>query len=197
LNEQNRIIIIESIGNPMMKAKYILLISLVFLSACSPSSVNTKNSFPTYLLMNAQDLPAHWKINSFTEMDVENAESYAIEFSKPISGTLPLLVQHQLSIYQTIDAAKQAYPAWENQRFPTEDWKAPDGVVFQPKDKNDLFRIACLNGKIDGQPRLFCSYLQQHNNLITLVNAQLDDQNLNVEQLVNALEILDIRLQQN
>ena len=180
-----------------MKAKYFLLISLVLLSACSPSSVNTTTSFPTYLMMNAQDLPGHWKVNSFTKMDVENAESYNIEFSKPSIGTLPLLVQHQLSVYQTIDAAKQAYPEWEKQRFPTTDWKTPDGVIFQPKDKNDLFRIACISEKIDGQPMLFCGYLQQHKNLITLVSAQLDDKNLDLQQLISALEISDIRSQQD
>jgi len=147
--------------------------------------------------MNAQDLPEHWKVNSFTKMDVENAESYNIEFSKPSTGTLPLLVQHQLSVYQTVDAAKQAYPEWEKQWIPTTDWKSPTGVVFQPKDINDLFRLACYSGKVDGQPILFCSYLQQHKNIITLVLAQVDDKNLDVQQLVNALEILDIRLHQN
>jgi hypothetical protein len=148
-------------------------------------------------MMNSQDLPQSWEVNAFAKMDVENAESYNIEFSNSKASPGFVLVQHQLSVYQTVDAAKKAFPDWEKQWIPTSEWTTPDDFNFQPKDKSDLFRMACVSGKVDGQPMLFCRYIQQHDNMVTLVLSKLGTNSLTLEQLINALEILDLRLQQN
>ena len=175
----------------------ICLLFVVLLGACSKlnNSPTVNDDFPSKILMTAQDLPSGWQMTSFNFEEVPNAKSRSVDYHVSFEpNKLYFHVLHQLVVYPNENEAVKAYSEWESKYFPTNDWRSPFVNDFNPKG---LFRLECLNQNINGQPFIVCRYIQKYKNLISLVLANLDGAYLNLEQLINALKILDIRMQQH
>jgi len=176
---------------------YCLLLSLWSgVMACSIVPADTSTDFPFQLLMTPEDLPAEWGRAGSEAPEVPGAISRLVGFT---GSTDPqqeyLLVKHQLAVYPSEQAGKDAYSMWEQKWFPTITWQRPPEASFEPRDPSDQFRFACINVKINGFPIMTCTYLQQHRNLVSLVLVNVDGKAITLEQFEQALKKLDERLQ--
>jgi hypothetical protein len=155
------------------------------------------NGFPTDLLLKQYDLPRGFQRKEFLSVDVPNAEALAIGYVVPDGSKFPgVRVSHRLAMYADEQSAQAAYPGWEKELFPVDEWKTPDDFDFKPTDSDDLYRFACMPGYFDGQDYILCRYVQQHKNMISDVMANLDGQFLKLEDVEKLLASLDARLSQ-
>ncbi len=80
--------------------------------------------------------------------------------------------------------------------FPVDDWQTPVDFDFEPANAGDLYRFGCMPGYFDGKWYTLCNYVQQHNNIVSDILANLDGQFLKLEDVKAVLESLDARMSQ-
>jgi hypothetical protein len=149
------------------------------------------------LLLKQQDLPRGFMRKEFVTVDVPNAEALAIGFVVPDGSQFPLVrVFHKLAVYTDEQSAQAAYLDWEKEIFPVDEWETPDNFQFKPAVAEDLHRFGCMPGFFNGKDFIGCSYIQQHNNMISEVLLNLDGKILTLEYAENILANLDARLSQ-
>ena len=178
-----------------LPSKYFLIVLFIGLTGCVSSPALITDDFPSRILMTPRDLPQNWRREGVYVEEIPDGESRMVVFNAEGYEThLYLVASHTLSVYPTEDLASNAYKKLENQYFPTDDRKVPEiGVEFKP---SGLSRLGCLKLSMNGEAFLSCGYLQLNNKLVSLVLANIDGENLTIDQFVNALKILDIRMQQ-
>jgi hypothetical protein len=101
-------------------------------------------------------------------------------------------ISHQLTIYPDIESAKSSFTDWEKKWF-TDSWMTPS-ITYTPSDSNDQYVLKCLGAQINTELVQSCTFLQQHNNLMVLVLANVDNTSINWDQFIDVLQKLDQRL---
>jgi hypothetical protein len=103
-------------------------------------------------------------------------------------------MSHELTIYSSDELAKNAYSSWESKWFPTEEWKTPDNISINSPTAEDLFRLGCDMFTIDNKPIQSCTYLHQHERMISLVIFNIDNESISSSQAEEILKTLDDRM---
>lgn len=174
--------------------KYLVLLWLLFLiSGCAFQPLATPD-FPYDLMLQSNDLPAGFVRTGSSFPEVTGGFSHLVGFSSN-PDSIGKGISHQITVYPDIDSAKESLSKWENEWL-TEAWIIPT-AVYTPKDTEDQYILKCMDVQIDNQPSQSCTFLQQHNNLIILVLANIDNTVINYDQFIHMLRNLDRRLPVN
>ena len=179
----------------LLRLFFVVLLITLSSTACGLPDPSGKPDFPVVGLITAQELPDGFVRREYVTENVPNAEGLAIGFVVPDGSKFPpVRVSHYLSVYADEKSAQAEYPAREKEEFPVDEWKTPDGFHFKPTDSGDLYRFACVPGYFNGTDLLMCRYIQQHDNKISQVLANLDGQHLKMEDMERILKSVDGRL---
>lgn len=171
----------------------ILAFLIVGLSACS---ILSSKSIPAGVQLDLSDLPKYFYLDGYESRDVSDAltsrlVSYLASSSQ---GYDYLFVKQQMTLYESVEDARRGFDEMEDRRFPTEAWISPQEVDFRPASKRDLYRDGCIHSIIDGEEIQSCLFLQQHDELVSLVIVNIDGRYINFEMVNSVLMSVDRRL---
>jgi hypothetical protein len=120
-------------------------------------------------MLQSADLPAGFERVNGEFPHVSGGFSHLVAYSDE-PGVVGIGISHQLTIYPDIDSAKDSFTNWDKEWF-TNSWTTPS-IIYTPLDNTDQYEL-CMDGKsILIYLKLF---LQQHNNMIILILANIDD----------------------
>jgi hypothetical protein len=173
-----------------MKKTLFFLLVLFFVLACvvQPFSVP---DFPYDPMLQSADLPAGFERVNGEFPHVSGGFSHLVAYSDE-PGVVGIGISHQLTIYPDIDSAKDSFTNWDKEWF-TNSWTTPS-IIYTPLDNTDQYELKCMDVQINTYLAQSCTFLQQHNNMIILVLANIDDTSINWDQFIEALQKLDERL---
>jgi hypothetical protein len=173
----------------IIRVIHIILIAL-FVSGCAIEPM-APSDFPYALMLQASDLPQGFIRTGGSFPQMENAFSHIVGYSSN-PQKIATGISHQITIYPTSDLAIESFPRWEDEWL-TNAWAEPT-ESYEPLNPNDISVLKCMDIQIDNNPSQSCTYLQQHENLVILVLANIDSQAINFQQFLNMLDKLDSRL---
>ena len=171
--------------------KYLNYLWMLFLiTGCSFQPISTPD-FPYELMLQATDLPNGFERTGGSFPEVPDAFSHMVGFSSD-PDVIGKGISHRITIYPDVDSAKDSFVQWERESF-TQAWLAPS-VIYTPMDVEDQAVLKCMNVQINDGISQSCRFLQQHNNLIILVLANIDSAAINYDEFLKMLQNLDKRL---
>jgi len=170
---------------------FLLIFSLISGCVFQPSA---PLDFPYELMLQSADLP-----NGFVRMggsfpEVSDGFSHLVGFSSN-PDAIGKGISHQITIYPDMESAKDHFPRWESEWL-TDAWTVPS-VTYTPMSPDDQNILKCMDLQINSEASQSCTFLQQHNNLIVLVLANIDNTAINYDQFIGMLHNLDARLPAN
>jgi hypothetical protein len=170
------------------------LLTSLTTSGCTLLSGSQYSGYPLERELQQSDFPSTWYRMGGVIEDVEGAEySHRIAFG-PSEKRWYLGISQTITVYPDEISAREAFTEWKAQWFPTEDWIPPADFDYMPMDSEDRYHLACHGVTINSEPILSCGYLQQHNDYISLVLANMDGKEVTLEIFLAILERQDIRL---
>lgn len=174
----------------MMKnvIRFVLLMALMSGCAIEPMA---PSDFPYDLMLQESDLPQGFVRTGGSFPDTPDAFVHIVGYSSN-PGKIGSGISHQVAIYPDVETAKTAFSIREGEVF-TDVWLEPSNTYI-PLDSNDASILKCMNVQIEDKISQSCRFLQQHNNFIILVLANIDSKVINFNQFIEMLQKLDSRL---
>ncbi len=171
------------------QSRYVFIALLVlFVASCQGESISqTAQKLERYAI-NTKDLPKGWKFFSEDWSSQPGEDYYAATYGVPNKDIIGL--SQVITIYPSEEQAQLGYLEQEKEWFSVgKEW---EGAEFTPQDSNDEYRYVCL--QIFSDPILSCTFLQKHNNMVTLILVNFDGQLMTMSQFNEILKVLDKRL---
>ncbi len=165
---------------------FIPFIALLLIS-CQGNAISQNSQKLERYALNARDLPKGWEFFSEDWSSEPGEHYYGATFGVPNRDIIGL--SQVIQWYSDEEQARLGYSKYEEEWFSVgQDWP---GAEFTPLDSSDKYRYACLHifSEI-----LSCTFLQRHNNIITLILVNFDDQAMTMTQFNEILKVLDTRL---
>jgi hypothetical protein len=126
--------------------------------------------------------------------DVPDAVIWYSGFGAPDYLQSSVAIDQQVTEFASVDEARAHYATWEASLFPTETWRVPEGFEFSPGNSGDRFKLACVPTSLSQPSRLACRHLQQHENIVSILMANIDESHLTLAQVNIIINDLDARL---
>jgi hypothetical protein len=119
------------------------------------------------------DFPQGWRRGNMGEIEVEGATSRAVSIRGPANlEQYAVLVTHIVSIYDSAEAAREAYPGVSAQNFPTSAWAPPEGFSYESSTA-DEFALQCMSVRISGVPAESCKAVARYGDIISVLYANV------------------------
>jgi len=173
-----------------MKIAIRLVLIMALMSGCVIKPM-APSDFPYDLMIQSSDLPRGFVRTGGSFPQIEGAFSHIVGYlSNP--DKIATGISHQITIYPSVDLAISSFPKWENEWL-TNAWSEPS-ETYIPSDTGDAYVLKCMDIQIETTVSQSCTYLQQHNNLVILVLANIDSKAIDFRQFIEMLQKLDSRL---
>jgi len=164
----------------------------LFISSCQTERINQTQLQLVRYSLKITDLPKGWKFTGKDWGTDFGGESYTIAYERDVL----VFVSNSVAIYPSEIQAEQVYKDWEDEWFYSSPKQIQLDVSFFPIDQHDEHRFECSQ-LYQGDPIVFCVYLQRHDKLINFVRISSDSRNkysLSFEEIYEILGVLDSRL---
>lgn len=165
---------------------FISIIALLLISCQGNAISQTSQKLERYAV-NTRDLPKGWAFSSEDWGSESGEHYYGAAYGLPNRDIIGL--SQVIRWYQDEEKAQLGYSEYEEEWFSVgQEWP---GAEFTPLGTKDNYRYVCLHifSEI-----LSCRFLQRHNNIVTLILVNFDDQAMTMTQFNEILKVLDKRL---
>ena len=175
-----------------MKVKSIIcfVFLMIFISGCTIEPMAPLD-FPYELMLQSSDLPQGLVRTGGSFPEEEGTFTHIVGYSTS-PDRVGKGISHQIRVYPDTDIAYNSFPDWVN-IWPSDVWSEPD-TIYVPQNPNNQYSLRCMDVKINGEPSTSCIYIQQHNNLVIIILANIDSELITYQQFMDMLESLDSRL---
>lgn len=162
-------------------------------------ALNTTEELIHASVIQAADIPGTWRLGGVQIKDAPGATGRFFWFHNTLNPELTWVnVSEKILVYQTQEAAIQAYEGWSQQYFPpraADAWKqVPELAISHQADQ---MKIACLPGLVNEIPHLACGAVARYQNVIVvLLGNVFIDRWLTMSDFRMTLEAMDHRIVQ-
>lgn len=174
----------------------LILVSFCILAGCSlPTRAFREAEDRIFAVMlQPSDLPQGWQADFGSIRDEEDVIARSRGFYDPGLERYSVLVSHQVSVYTSEQAARDAYPRLESRWFPTVNWVEPSDLSYQSATA-DQFSLRCIAVTITGVPAHSCRAVEQYGDMSSVLLANVfEDRWFTRDDLEHLLQVIDQRL---
>jgi len=163
---------------------------IAFISGCVIEPM-APSDFPYELMLQPSDLPQGFVRTGGTFPETPGAFVHIVGYAID-PDQIGVGISHQVAIYPDLESAKTAFSIREDEVF-TDVWLEPSNTYI-PLNTDDRSALKCMDVQVDDKISQSCRFLQQHNNLVVLVLANIDSEAIDFQQFLDMLQKLDSRL---
>jgi hypothetical protein len=166
--------------------------ALVMVSCVNVEIVPTE--FPYEAMLSQSDLGPDWIVEQTSFPRVDGAQSsYSLTLRHhDITDPTQPSVAHQLTIYPDAPSAIKGYSEFRDEFVP--DRLSDPSLDISPSAVDDLSDSYCERVKLNKEPRIYCAWVQQHGNLVSVLQCLVDERALTFEQFGQIVGLVDTRL---
>lgn len=158
--------------------------------SCAPSP----NPSISHMILSSNEAPSGWIRFGEAESIEWGGESYSVSFAYGDNLHSPQ-IGHSIILYSSESEAIDGYSEYKNWIF-TDIWKTPSESDFTPINLHDQFEYKCKEVRINGMKRMDCLILQQHNNLVSVLDIRMGEP-LTFDEVNSILKSIDQNLNES
>jgi hypothetical protein len=168
----------------------VILLANLTITSCQENEVSKTQLKLARYSVTAKDMPKGWRFAGDDWSNDYGGESYLVAYGESKLNGL----SHTISFYVDEEAAKSAYPKWEDDWFvDTQKWTDAD---FVPSNPSDDYRYECTVAPVPDKTILSCRYLQRHKQFISFILVNFDKDVVAFHKLNDILKSIDNKLNQ-